>query len=80
MSHLELRPGFIDTVKRLHGITSDEALAAAIGVGFRTLVRIKAHPEAIQSQAIAGFCSAFGYSPSDVVTVVTNEQQHALAA
>lgn len=25
MSHLELRPGFIDTVKRHHGIASDQA-------------------------------------------------------
>lgn len=75
MSHLELRPGFIDTVKRLHGIASDQALAAVVGVGYRTFVRVKANPSAIQTQMIAGFCSAFGYSPSDVVTVVADQQQ-----
>lgn len=67
MAQLVLRSGFLDKVKRIHGITSDAALANAIGVSHRTITRVKSDPTVIQSDMIAGLCIAFGYSPSDVV-------------
>lgn len=70
--NLRLRTDFIERVKQIHGFKSDKALADTIGVGFRTLTRVKAHPETITTQIIAGFCVAFGYSPSDVVEVENN--------
>lgn len=67
MSVLVLRDGLIDTIKNLHGITSDEAFARAIGVGARTVTRVRADPTSVQVPFIAGICTTFGYSPSDVV-------------
>ena len=70
MSHqLRLRDGLLDRIRAVHAITSDVALAGAIGVSPRTITRIKADPTAVQADVIAGICAAFGYSPSDVVVV-----------
>ncbi|MDU4831138.1 MAG: helix-turn-helix domain-containing protein [Actinomyces sp.] len=67
---LRLRPGLIENLKSLHKIRSDEALARAIGVGFRTLTRVKSDPTAVQVEMIAGICDTFNYAISDVVEVV----------
>lgn len=67
MAHLQLREGFLERLKRAHGIPSDAALAAATGVSHRTITRVRANPSAIQGDLVAGICVVFGYSPSDVV-------------
>lgn len=67
MSTLKLRPGILDTIRNLHGITSDEALARAAGVSHRTIVRVRTDGTQVQASLIAGLCTAFGYTPSDIV-------------
>lgn len=70
MPALQIRPGFLDKLKEIHGLSGDAALAKIVGVSHRTITRVKGDPRAVQSDLIAGICWAFGYSPSDVVEVV----------
>lgn len=79
MATLKLRPGILDTVRNLHGIKSDEALARAIGVSHRTLVRVRSDATSVQAPLIAGLCTTFGYAPSDIVTA-EQEQKEKTAA
>lgn len=70
MSRIIVRPGLLDRVKRSHGIASDAAMARLIGVTETTYDRIR-RGESPSAQTAALLCSAFNFTPGEVLTLAS---------
>lgn len=67
-SRVVFREGFLDRAKRMSGIKTDEAFAAAIGINEDRLESMKSGGE-VGIDVLAGLFDAFGFTPGEVVTV-----------
>nr|DAS61472.1 MAG TPA: SOS-response transcriptional repressor [Caudoviricetes sp.] len=76
---IRIRPGLLERLKRISGITSDETFARAIGTSRATLVEIRAGRRVPSMPFAVGVASAFGLGLSEVV-VWESEESAAPAA